>query len=318
MRMTDPIRSRKAHFSGFFKSLPLFRRDPMVAADPVTDRALIAVIAIMTFLAAITAGAAQFAASTTSRWQVLMASEVTVQLKPQAGRQIEADLVRATDILRGTSGVTSVRVFSRDESAKLLEPWLGSASTIESLPIPRLIAVQIDAQRPPDLAVLGKAVSDVAPGAGLDDHRNWTKRLGRISDLFLIAALSALVLVLSATGLAIVFATRGAMAGNREIIEVLHFIGADDRYIASQFQRHFVMLGITGGGTGGLAALLLLVTFRIFGSSSLGLLDGNGSDGLALPGGEMLFATLLVILLVGLVAGLASKITVHRTIGRLA
>ena len=316
--MTDRIERTQTGFFSFLQSLPLFRRDPLVAADRVTDRALISVIAIMTFLAAMTAGAAQFAASTTSRWQVLMASEVTVQLKPQGNRPIEADIVRATDILRGTSGVTSVRVFSRDESSKLLEPWLGSASAIEALPIPRLIAVRIDAAEPPDLAALAKAISDVAPGASLDDHRTWTRRLGRISDLFMVASLSALFLVLTATGLAIVFATRGAMAGNREIIEVLHFIGADDRYIAAQFQRHFAVLGVRGGVIGGFTALVLLIILRLIGSSSVGFLDGNGFSGLALPGSEMILATVLVITLVGIVAGVASRITVYRTIGRLA
>ena len=33
--------------------------------------------------------------------------------------------------------------------------------------------------------------------------------------------------MLSATVLAVVFATRGAMAGNGHIIEVLHFVGAE-------------------------------------------------------------------------------------------
>ena len=134
----------------------------------------------------------------------------------------------------------------------------------------------------------------------------------------MLASLSALFLVLSATGLAIVFATRGAMAGNREIIEVLHFIGADDRYIAAQFQRHFAVLGIRGGVIGGLAALVLLILLRLVGSSSVGLLDSNGFSGLALPGSEMILATVIVIALVGVVAGIASKLTVYRTIGRLA
>ena len=38
-------------------------------------------------------------------------------------------------------------------------------------------------------------------------------------------------LVLMAMGLAVTFATRGAMAGNREIVDVLHFVGAEDRFI---------------------------------------------------------------------------------------
>ncbi len=316
--MTDIRDQHSSNIVRFWKAIPLFRRDPLVAADAVTDRALISVIAIMTFLAAMTAGAAEFSASTTSRWQVMMASEVTVQLKPQGSRPIDADLVRATDILRGTPGVTSVQTYSREDSAKLLEPWLGSVSAMEGLPIPRLIAVRIDTEQPPDLLALGKAVAAAAPGASLDDHRNWTKRLGRISTALMVASALALVLVLAATGLAIVFATRGAMAGNREIIEVLHFIGADDRYIAAQFQRHFTVLGIRGGLIGGLIALFLLISLRIIGSPSGATVDANGLSMMVVPGSEIMAATFGVILLVGLVAGIASRITVHRTIGRLA
>ena len=39
--------------------------------------------------------------------------------------------------------------------------------------------------------------------------------------------MAVLVLMLSATVLSVVFATRGAMAGNGHIIEVLHFVGAE-------------------------------------------------------------------------------------------
>jgi len=63
---------------------------------------------------------------------------------------------------------------------------------------------------------------------------------------------------------AIGFATRGAMAGNREIIEVLHFVGAEDRYIARQFQTHFMRLGFRGAAIGGIAAAVFFVAPRFF------------------------------------------------------
>ena len=47
----------------------------------------------------------------------MMASEVTVQLKPQGARSIDTDIVRVSDILRGTAGISSVKALSRDESA---------------------------------------------------------------------------------------------------------------------------------------------------------------------------------------------------------
>ena len=58
------------------------------------------------------------------------------------------------------------------------------------------------------------------------------------------------VLVLVAAGLAVIFATRGAMAGNREVVEVLHFVGANDDFIAKEFQRRFFRLGLRGSVIG--------------------------------------------------------------------
>ena len=57
--------------------------------------------------------------------------------------------------------------------------------------------------------------------------------------------------MLIAMVLSVVFATNAAMAGNRDVIEVLHFCGAEDRFIAGEFQRHFLMLGMKGGAIGG-------------------------------------------------------------------
>ena len=44
------------------------------------------------------------------------------------------------------------------------------------------------------------------------------------------------------------------MAGNKDVVEVLHFVGAHDSFIANEFQRHFLWLGLKGGLIGGGAA----------------------------------------------------------------
>ena len=58
--------------------------------------------------------------------------------------------------------------------------------------------------------------------------------------------IAVLVLMLSATVLSVVFATRGAMAGNGHIIEVLHFVGAEARFIASGVPAAFPATGMKG------------------------------------------------------------------------
>ena len=48
---------------------------------------------------------------------------------------MDADLRRASAIASETPGIASVRVYSKEESANLLEPWLGAGLPLDDLPI---------------------------------------------------------------------------------------------------------------------------------------------------------------------------------------
>ena len=69
--------------------------------------------------------------------------------------------------------------------------------------------------------------------------------------------IAILALVFVATVLSVVFATRGAMATNSDVVSVLHFVGAEDGFIAREFQRHFLLLGLRGGLVGAATAAVL-------------------------------------------------------------
>src|SRR5262249_47941916 len=141
------------------------RGNAIVPADSIAGRALVAVIAIMTFLAALTLGAVVLVRAASSEWQSEVAREVTIQVKPAAGRNIEADVTKAAEIATGLAGVAGVRPYSKAESMRLLEPWLGTGLTLNDLPVPRLIVVRLSADATPDLAALAKALADQIPGA---------------------------------------------------------------------------------------------------------------------------------------------------------
>src|SRR3954470_10958703 len=111
-------------------------RSPIVPRASIAGRALIAVVAIMTFLASITTGAVLLVAASAAEWQSDVASEITVQLRPAAGRDLERDAVAAAEVLRTQPGIVEVRPFTKAESAKLLEPWLRSGLSLDDLPGP--------------------------------------------------------------------------------------------------------------------------------------------------------------------------------------
>jgi cell division transport system permease protein len=229
---------------------------PIVPRASIAGRALVAVVAIMTFLASITTGTVLLVSASAAEWQSEVGSEITIQVRPQPGRDIERDAAAVVEAMRSQPGIVDVRPFTRDESVKLLEPWLGTGLSLNELPVPRLIVARVQPGTAPDLAGLRRGVMQAAPTASVDDHRAWIERMRSMTGATVLAGIGILALVIIATIISVSFATRGAMSANRPIVEVLHFVGAGDRYIADRFFRHFLRLGLEGGVIGGGMAML--------------------------------------------------------------
>src|SRR5689334_12421755 len=114
---------------------------PIVPRSSIAGRALVVVVAIMTFLASLTTGAVMLVLASAAEWQSDVAREMTIQIRPASGRDIEADVRQAVEIARATPGIADVRPYTAEESARLLEPWLGSSLALDALPVPRIIVL---------------------------------------------------------------------------------------------------------------------------------------------------------------------------------
>lgn len=290
---------------------------PIVPKYSIAGRALVAVVAIMAFLASLTTGGVMLVRSAAIEWQSDVAREITIQVRPVKGRDFDADVARAVAMARAARGIGEVRPYTKEESAGLLEPWLGSGLTLDDLPVPRMIVVKLAAGEGVNLAPLKKALADQVPGAMLDDHRAWIDRMRTMARTTVLAGIGLLILMLAATVLSVTFATRGAMATNRPIVEVLHFIGARSGFIAGQFQRHFLLLGLEGGVLGGGAAMLVFAAAGLLGNLSLGTVGG---EQLAMLFGNFTLgwsgyaAILGQIVLIAAVTAVASRRTVDATL----
>jgi cell division transport system permease protein len=241
-------------------SLMMRWSQPLVPSATIAGRSLVIVITILTFLASLTACGVYLMAQASTDWRSSIAREATIQVRPQAQVPIETSLKQAEKLAKEYPQVEDTRVFSKEESERLLEPWLGKNIGIglESLdlPIPRLIVIRFKAGAIPDLAPLRERLSKEVQGASLDDHRVWIQRLSAMANTVIVVGLVIVSLVLTASALAVAFATRGALTGAKHIIEVLHFVGAEDAFIAREFQARFLILGLKGGLMGAnLAAL---------------------------------------------------------------
>ena len=151
--MTDPRNIESEVTPRSQEALPRLRT-PIVPRNSIAGRSLMAVVAIMTFLASMTTGAVVLVRTAASDWQAEVAREITIQVRPQTGRDIEAEVRKAADIARAAQGVADVRPYTKEESSRLLEPWLGSGLALDDLPVPRMIVVKVAPDVTPDLASL--------------------------------------------------------------------------------------------------------------------------------------------------------------------
>ncbi len=293
---------------------------PVVPAGSVTGRSLTLVITIMCFLASLTAGAVYMMNQSASDWLRGMASEVTVLVETKDGTGADAEklLAEVKGFLSRQPGVARARALTTGEMQQLLEPWIGQSASLSALPVPRLVAVELERGAPSDLDGLRKALTANFQDAGvtIDDHRRWQAQIRTITRSFALGGFAILLLVGAATTAIIVSATKSAMASNRDIVEVLHFVGATDRFIAREFERHFLRLGVRAGIVGALWAVLVFLAMptvmELLGGGAVTFTELRRLIGIAtldLPGYILLG---IVVLVIAALCMLTSRIGVYR------
>jgi len=205
-------------------------------------------IALMVYLAALATSGALALDSALASWDRGLSGTLTIELPPDAAGSADA----VAKLLTVTPGVLAARPLSHAAMAKLLEPWLGPALPADALALPLLFDVSIDAARGVNLGSLRAALAAAAPDAVLDDHRLWLDRLANLIRSAEATAIAIVALIGSAAVLTVIFTTRTGLSVHRDVIELLHLMGARDAYIAAQFQYQALRLGL-GGGLIGLA-----------------------------------------------------------------
>lgn len=293
---------------------------PIVPGGNVAGTALVIVIAIMTFLACLTMGGVTLVRDSAAAWQSQISREATIQIRPIDGQDIEKALVDASNLAKGFAGISGTRIVDKEATARLLEPWLGSGLDLDELPVPRLVVVTIDEAAPPDFATLRAKLVLAIPGASFDDHRTWVDRLVSMANTTVLIGTGVLSLVMAATILTVIFATRGAMSGNAHIIEVLHFIGAESKFVAREFEWHFFRTALKGALFGGVVAMLVFLCVSWWTSRHMATPEGDQAAALFgsfAIGRDGYLGAALIIILVSVLTMLTSRLTVIKQLSQM-
>jgi cell division transport system permease protein len=236
---------------------------------------------------------------------------VTLPSVEDAGRG-DREMAEAIAMLNGTRGVVSAVPVPPEELKALVEPWLGTAKANVDLPLPRLIDVTLDPQAKPDLPALQERLGAAIQGATVGVEalsrdraerlalffRGWSRGLG----------IAALLGLLGLVGMI----TLASLRMNVDNVELLRFMGAPDRHLARQFERHALLSSLQGGVVG-FALALVTIAGLLYSSRRMDLAEAIE---LALrPLDWLLLACLpaIIVLLVMAVARTAARWGLART-----
>ena len=318
--------------------------DDLGVRRALSDRLLPALVAAMTFLAALTLAGAVATSSLAHHWQHGAAAALTVQVPDPGASPASGEgtrLSRVVAILTDAPGIAEARALDRAELTDLLRPWLGrdlAAAAIGpataggdkggaaadpaqaplALPLPGVVQVRLD--RPGvDLTGLARRLDQAAPGTLVESHGLWVQRLSALARSLQACAAVVLVVVVLVAAAVVAVATRAGLAARRDAIEIVHGLGATDRYIAGRFARRTTMLAAVGAAVGAAAALPVLIglaglaaPFASFGPEAEG-----GAGLLAAVPGSLWLALPCLPLVAAAIGWMTAQGTVRRWLRRL-
>lgn len=268
------------------------------------------IVAVSVFLFAITLSGVLGINSMFENSKKQVVDNFTVQVLPVPDYdESREELLKIVGFLEKYPDVTQVTVLSDEELQGLLEPWLGNNVDVEVLPIPKLLDVKIGNGKLFDYKELTVRLSEVSPRASINDHNLWLSRLLKFINSLKMLAVTVLILVAGVCVAAIVYAAKTGLNVHREIINILHIMGATDEYIAINYVKQISQMSIVAGIAG---TVLSVPAIMIIGNMAQGI-EAGIFNAVSFGVNEWFVIMLLPLISAALVA-VTAYVTVVRTL----
>jgi cell division transport system permease protein len=235
----------------------------LLPADSRQVRPLTIVVAIMCALGCLAGLGASAGFRAASTWTSDLKSAMSIIVQSPRG---DEDLERAAQIVGRIEGVTRSETMSRDRAKELLRNYgTDMSTTLDALPVPRLIEVGVMAGQTSVKADIEEELTAAGFKVVVDDHSRFTGEILRTSTMVRILAMLALLALVVAALATIAFAARAALETRRDAVSILHLVGAKDAFVAREVQKRFLRLGFVAGLWGAnAAAIIALIALTVF------------------------------------------------------
>lgn len=223
-------------------------------------------VSVIAGLACLTLMLASAATRAEVMWRTQLSANVTVIAAPVSGQTFETTAARAADQIITVPGVFSAKPMTRARAEDLLKPWLGSDLPAD-MPLPAMVEVETDPDAPPGRDAIAESLKNSGIDAEVDAHEHWRDSLARIAGAARLFGWVAFLGLAAAAGALAAFAALSGLEAKREIVDILHQIGATDSTIARLFEARYAGLVLRFASAGAVAALVLSGVMAIMGGS---------------------------------------------------
>lgn len=239
-----------------------------------TAVALCALLAVMVFLASLGLTGSSALTALTQTWAHSHTGEFTIEVRPlsakETGEAVPSLTVRVAsvlEVLKNTPGIANATPLSEGEMRRLLGPWLGEDVNFQDLPLPVLINATVAQNAIENVADMAARLESTIPGVKVDDNGAWLDAMKKFVDTLTFIARLIVVLLGTAAALTVVLVTRVGLLAHRDIVDILHIMGAPDRYLAWQFQTFVARIALIGSVVGVTMAVLAVMLITAFGQA---------------------------------------------------
>lgn len=221
---------------------------------------LIAIVAILVFLAGLAWGVGAGANRMSGRWSQALANELMIEIAVAAdvdaqGASPELRAQRVKEILSQYAAVLSIETLERPALQEMLRPWLGDMSSYSELPLPVILKISLRQGHNLNFEDLARKIMREVPGVNVAAHYAWAGEVQTLANMISLISIGVMVLVASISVFQMVLMARARLAMFAQEIEILHTLGASDGFIAREFERQAFALSLVGALLGAIALL---------------------------------------------------------------
>lgn len=240
---------------------------------------LLLLIALMTFLGTLSLTTSFGLQGVAERWSSGLENSATIEIpaldkdkKLRNSDELNSIASKISKKLENIEPIKSFKVLDKNQVANLLEPWLGEDIILDKIPLPMLISIEMKTHDKEEIKKLQNALLDISKDIRVETHEEWLGEIIKLTSGLKFGALLITLVIGITTTISIAGAIRSRMAEHNDDIQLLHLMGASDKYIVKQFQKHAVHVGLKGAIIGSVCALILLIAIGFFTSQAINAL----------------------------------------------